>query len=120
MVVLAALSALTLPTIVPAAVSSGGFEHKAKLKGGGDRAVAIVPLACDEPQPAKLTVTITQGSANGQDRAFGRGSEKLDCPVEPSGVRISVGVKQGEFAAGKATACGLAVRTMTRVSGAMT
>lgn len=101
--------ALAIPTLALAAMATNTVERKAKLGGDGERAKVGVLLGCDQAQSARLKVTLTQGSAEGQARALGRGGGKVDCETEDTVFPVAVTARKGSFAAGKATACVLAL-----------
>ena len=87
-------AALAVPALATGSLSSNTVKPKAKLGGDGERAMVTVLLACDEAQAAKLKVTATQGSANGQERALARGGEKVECGTAKAGFPVRVTVRK--------------------------
>ena len=104
-----AMAALAAPGLAPASIMIGAVKPKAQLSGDGERARVKVFFACDHEQSARLKVTVSQGSANEQERALGTGRETIACGTEQSTSPVAVRVRKGTFAPGKATACVLAL-----------
>ena len=106
----ALIAALAVPVLALASLTTNTVKPKAKLAGDGEAAKVKVLLACDVDQSAKLKVTVTQGSDQGLERAFGRGNEEVDCGMADEVYRVRAEAKKGTvFAEGKATACVLAL-----------
>ena len=90
------IAALAVPALATGLQTLNTVKPKAKLGGDGERAKVTVLLACDHAQVAKLKVTVTQGSANGQERALARGGDKVECGTEKAGLPRQGDGKEGQ------------------------